>query len=117
MNNNQHNALYNGYIKIKSLIKRDGITLATEHLTTTTVFKYMPLNNSHVTLNTCKNPYSTPGTNIMNGSVLAHAHTHTHAHAHACSHARAHTRTHTHTHTHTATMYKAIRCGWTTLSR
>ena len=82
MNNYQHNALYNGYIKIKPLIKRDGITLATEHLTTT-IFKYMPLNNSHVTQNTCKNQYSAPGTNIMNGSVSAHTHTHTHTHTHS----------------------------------
>ena len=42
MNKNQHNALYNSYIQIKTLIKRDSITLATKQTTITTIVKYMP---------------------------------------------------------------------------
>ena len=84
-------------------MKRDTITLATKHITIITIFKCMPSNNSHITLYTHRNPYSTPlkKNNIMIGSARAHTHTfslslaHTHAHTHA--HAHAHTHTHTHT--------------------
>ena len=117
---NQHNALYNRYVQIKSLIKKDSITLATKHVMITTIFKYMPSDNSHITLYTHRNPYSTPETNTsMIGSACArarahtHKHTHTHTHTHICTHilthtythiymhTHTHTRTHTHTHTHT----------------
>ena len=72
-------------MQIKTLVKRDSITLATKHITITTIFKYMPLDNSHITLYTHRNRYSTPGTNAsMVGSactrVRAHAHKHTHTH-------------------------------------
>ena len=57
---------------IKTLIKRDRITLATKHVTITTIFKYMPLDNSHITLYTHGNPYSTLGTNTsVIGSACA----------------------------------------------
>ena len=39
------------------------MTLATKHVTITTIFKFMPSNNSHVTLCTHTHSYSTPGTN------------------------------------------------------
>ena len=94
--------LYNSYVQPhthKKSIKRDSITLATKHVTITTIFKYMPSNNSHITLYTLRNPYSIPGTNtIMIGS--AHADTHTHTLACAHTHMDKHTHTHTHTHTH-----------------
>ena len=38
---NQHNTLCNSYVQIKTLIKRNSITLATKHTTITTIFKYM----------------------------------------------------------------------------
>ena len=96
------------------------LKLATKHVTITTIFKYMPLNNSHIILYTYRNPYSTPGTNtIMIGSARprararAHTHTYTHMHTHTCTnththmhthiHTHAHTQTHAHTHTHTHT--------------
>ena len=63
--------LYNSYVQIKTLIKRDSITLATKHTTITTIFKYMPPTTltSHCT-HTHRNPYSTPGTNTnITGSV------------------------------------------------
>ena len=90
INKNQHNALCNSYVQIETLIKRDSITLATKHITSTTIFKYMPFNNSYITLYTHRNPYSPPGTNTsMIGS------------ARACTHTNTHTRAHTYTHTHT----------------
>ena len=52
VNNNQHNGLYNNYVQIKSLIKRDRITLATEHVTIATIFKYIPSSNSHIIVHT-----------------------------------------------------------------
>ena len=45
-------------VQIKTLIKRDSITLATKHVTITTIFKYMPIHNSHLTLYTHRNPFS-----------------------------------------------------------
>ena len=62
-----------------SLIKRDCITLATKHATITTIFKYVPSNNSHITLYTHRNPYSTPGTNT---SVIGSARTRSRKKAH-----------------------------------
>ena len=80
------------YAQIKSLIKRDSITLATKHVTITTIFKYMPPNNSHITLHTHRNPHPAPGINtIMTGSSYAHTHTHMHARTHACTHTQTHT--------------------------
>ena len=49
MNDNQHNALYNSYGQMKSLMKSDSKTLSTKYVRITTIFKYMPSNNSHVT--------------------------------------------------------------------
>ena len=102
INKNQHNALYNSYVQIKTLIKRDSITLATKHVTITTMFIYMPLNNSHITLYTHRNPYSTPGTNTsMIESARARAHTRMHTHTHARMHTPSGMNTHTHTRMHT----------------
>ena len=42
VNKDQHNTLYNSYAQIKTSIKRDSVTLATKHTTSTTIFKYMP---------------------------------------------------------------------------
>ena len=85
-------------------MKRDTITLATKHITIITIFKCMPSNNSHITLYTHRNPYSTPGTKTsMIGSVLAPTHTHKHTHTHTYVHAHTDTHAHTHTHTHTHT--------------
>ena len=53
---NQHNVLYNSYVQMKTFINRDSITLATKHVTNTTIFKYMPSNNSHITSKTRRNP-------------------------------------------------------------
>ena len=50
LTNYQHNVLYNSYVQTKSLIKTDSITLATKHMAITTISKYMPPNNSHITL-------------------------------------------------------------------
>ena len=44
-------------VQIKLLIKRDSKTLATKNVTITTIFKYMPSNNSHITFYTHRNPY------------------------------------------------------------
>ena len=51
INNSRLNALYNSYVQIKSLMKRDSVTLATKHVTITTIFKYMSLTTltSHCT--------------------------------------------------------------------
>ena len=82
-----HNALYNSYVQIKSLDNRDFKALATKHVMITTIFKYMPSNNSHITLHTHRNPYSTPETNtILIGLARMRAHTHTHTRARAHVH-------------------------------
>ena len=80
--------------RIKSQIKRDSITQATRHITITTIFKYMPSNNFHMTLYTQRNLYSTPGTNIIIIETV-------HRHRHTQTHTDTHTHTHPHTHTHT----------------
>ena len=86
------------HVQIKSSVKMDSITLATEYVLIATIFKHMLLGNSHITLYTHRKPYSTPGTNtIMIGSVHARKHTPTHTHTYI------HTHTHTYTHTHTCT--------------
>ena len=87
--------LYNSDVQTKTLTKRDNIKVATKHLTIITMFKYRPSNNSHITLYTQRNPYSTPGTNT---SMSTHMSTHTHTHEHIHMHTYAHTDTHTHTH-------------------
>ena len=74
----------------------DSITLATKRVTITTIFTYMPSDNTHILLYT---PYSTPGTNT---STTGSAHARTHAHTHA--------RTHTHRHTHTASVLDLWIC-------
>ena len=52
--------------QIKSLIERDNITPPTKYLIITLSFKYVPPNNSHITmLYTHRNPHSTLGTNII----------------------------------------------------
>ena len=69
------------HVQIKSSVKMDSITLATEYVLIATIFKHMLLGNSHITLYTHRKPYSTPGTNtIMIGSVHARKHTPTHTH-------------------------------------
>ena len=45
---NQHNALYCSYTQIKTFIKRDSITLATKHVTITTMFKCMPSTTRYI---------------------------------------------------------------------
>ena len=50
--------LYNNYVQIKTFIKRDSLTLATN--TITTVFKYMP------------------PTTLTSHTTHTHTHTHTH---------------------------------------
>ena len=96
--------LYNSDVQTKTLTKWDTIKVATKHLTIITMFKYRPSNNSHITLYTQRNPYSTPGTNTsMIGSVHTCTHTHTHmsTHTHTHEHIHMHTYAHTDTHTHT----------------
>ena len=87
INKNQHNALYNSYVQIKTLSKRYSITLPTKHVKITTIFKFMPSNNSHTILYTHINPYSTTGTNTtMIGSARTRTHAHTHTHTHTRTH-------------------------------
>ena len=51
--------------QIKTLIKRENITRATKHQTIITIFSYIPSNNSHITMYTHRNPYSTAGMNSL----------------------------------------------------
>ena len=76
-------------------MKRYSKTVATKHVTTTTIFKYMPSSNSHITLYTHRNPYSTPGTNI---SIVGSSRTHTDTDTDTDTHRHTHTQSaHAHT--------------------
>ena len=68
------------YVQIKTLIKRDSITLATNDQAYNNI-PNMPLDKSHITLHIHRNPYSTPGTNTtMIGSAGACVCAHTQQH-------------------------------------
>ena len=60
MNKNQHDALYNSYVQIKTLTERENITLVKKHVTIITIFRHVLSNNSLITLYTDRNPYPTP---------------------------------------------------------
>ena len=73
---NQHNALYNSYVQIQTLIKRDSIRLATKHYNYNNNQIHASKQLSH---HKHRNTYSKPGTNtIIIVSEHARARTHTH---------------------------------------
>ena len=128
--------------RIKLLIKRDSITRPTKYVMVTTLLKYMPSTNSHITLYIRRNPLSTRYKHRYDWiSARTHRHIHTYRHrqtdrhtrtyiythtqtgTHARTHARMHTHihmharthpcTHTHTHTHTHTCARMHACAHT----
>ena len=52
-------------IQIQTLLKRDSITIATKHVTITTVFDYVPSDNSHITLYRSQSKMFNPGVLLL----------------------------------------------------
>ena len=70
------------WLRTEQTHKSTGIR-TTKYISTTTTFKYMPSNKSHITLYTRRNPRLTPGTNIIT-TGSAHARTHAHTQSTSC---------------------------------